>query len=61
MYLLTSTQPNLALRKSYLTQFISAPNTEYKVAGQPCLRYINGTWHVTLLYLYSGEIVIARI
>jgi hypothetical protein len=29
-------------------------------AGRCCLRYIKGTWHLILLFPYSGEMFIAR-
>jgi hypothetical protein len=59
IYLVTCTRFNLTLAISFLEQFLSASQKQYVAAVTLSLRYIKGTWDLTLLFPYGCEIFIA--
>jgi hypothetical protein len=61
MYLGTSTRPNLIFVISFLAQFSSTTNKQHVAGVILYLRYIKGTWHLTLLFPYGCEMFIAEI
>jgi hypothetical protein len=60
MYLVTTSQPDLTLAISFLSQFPSTPNKEHVVPAKSCLRYIKGTLLLTLGFPYRVQIFIPR-